>query len=231
MDWEPQLAPPVEIEPIEASRYRLPWGTVLVTSLLVLVFVAQQQIGPTTCAETVLRGTCDARHLTDENPLVGVLTFPLLHGNGSHLASNLVWILLLGTAFEQRRSSVTLLGLLLLSAYFSIFADIALGVAAGEPRIAIGMSGANRALGGFLLVQFIPSATTLTEKFGGRPKMSEPPTIDPLVLIAGFVGCALILTSALEVTGIIDVAPNVAIYAHVAGAVVGIACGLFARIL
>lgn len=228
-EWVPQLAPPIEEPAPPDPGPQVPWGTIAVCALLGAVFVVQRLGSPHTCTGEALWGMCAARQLMAVEPVVAVSTFPLLHGNLEHLVRNLVPFLLIGVAIEQDRSAMTLLGVFLLGAYLSVYADAALAVAHGSPSVAIGASGGSRAIGAYFVTQFVLTRPSVRRRVATA--MSRP--LEPIAiacnLVAPVLAGSLLLFSALEYAGILDVAANIAIFAHLVGAAFGTAVGVTLR--
>lgn len=231
MDWEPLLAPlPVDEPIIENLPYSPPWGTAIIAILMASIFVFQISNFSSSCIGSTTLGACTVDKLRQYHPVVGVLGFSIIHGNMAHFLSNFLPIVLLGVAFEQEHSGFSILTLFIFSAQFSIFSDISISVAAGSPEIAIGASGATRAVAGFLLVQYFTAHSDTYKISLPEPTTISDYLIDSCLLLAPIFAVILFATTIGEIIGIIEIAPNTAIFAHVSGTMVGIVTGLYARL-
>lgn len=232
MDLDIPLAPLPEPDVgVDGSSSLAPWGTVLILAIVSGFFLLQWASTPSTCFTASGTATCGAENIVETYPVASLPLLPFLHGNVQHFLSNIVMILLMGIAFERRRSPSVLLSLFFIAAYVSIYADISYAAVTGEGGLAIGASGATRAISGFVVVQYFSidrGAVTLESVADG---FLDGDSIELVSVVIALVAVYATAISIGQYLGFVRVAPDTAYVAHLAGSMIGVSTGFVARLL
>lgn len=221
MDLDFPLAPPPETSNDgSGAKSRIPWGAIVVIFAISTLFAVQWTSAASSCLSTAGTATCGADAIVTTYPGLSLTLLPFLHGSVQHFISNVAMILLLGIAFERRRSSSAFIGLFVLAAYVSIYADISFGVLAGTGGLAIGTSGATRAISGFLVVHYLSTVGSIGE---GVPVSHS---VDLFAVVVAVVALYATLISLGQYIGLLHVAPETAYVAHLVGTLIGLGSGI-----
>lgn len=137
----------------EITPSKIPWITVSLSALLVLVYAFQVQQIPQACNGAPFLAYCSALEIIERNPIAWFFT-PLFHGHHlKHLAPNILLLLTFGHSIESRYDWREYLPLLAATGFVSIWAQTLLNFYQGESQfVAIGISGAVFGLAAFYIV-------------------------------------------------------------------------------
>lgn len=173
---------------------------------------------------------CGAIEIVRTYPRLSLILLPFLHGNVPHFLSNATMILLLGIAFERRRSAIGFVGLFVLAAYVSVYADISFAAIAGAGGLVIGASGASRAISGFLVVQYLPSGEKPSTVSSIGDGFLGSRSFDVFAIVVALVALYATSSSIGQYFGLLHVAPETAYVAHIVGTIIGVGAGIFSRL-
>jgi len=157
-----------------------------------------------------------------EPPVLTLITYQFLHGGWLHIGGNLLYLWIFGNNVEDRLGKIGFLLFFLAGGVVAGLAQVAVDPSTSEPLI--GASGAIAAVLGAYFVLF-PGARVLSIVFlVFFFQLVEVPAV--LILGLWFV---LQVIDGLASFGISEAVGGVAIFAHIAGFLVGVLVGLVVR--
>jgi len=157
-----------------------------------------------------------------EPPVLTLITYQFLHGGWLHIGGNLLYLWIFGNNVEDRLGKIGFLLFFLAGGVVAGLAQVAVDTSTSEPLI--GASGAIAAVLGAYFVLF-PGARVLSIVFlVFFFQLVEVPAV--LILGLWFV---LQVIDGLASFGISEAVGGVAIFAHIAGFLVGVLVGLVVR--
>jgi len=211
------------------NRFRIgawPRVTALLSIVVVFVFLLQLALAPDGCWSTRYPAFCVELVLLREVTWLGVLLMPFLHGSWLHLGGNLLMLTIFGGGTEHLYGRRQLLWLFFAGGYLSTELQLLQKLAADQPPVTVGISGAVYGLGAFLGVMLLPaSRRALAESRkldSGGAAMIRP----PLLVMGLFTFAHALLSHA----GFVSIDPRAATLTHLTGVVFGAGTAVYLRI-
>lgn len=138
------------------SKKKIPWITLILIAINVLAYLYVEMYGSSHDGEYMIQmGAAYEPFIVQERQFYRLITHFFLHFGFSHLANNMISLLILGHSVELTLGKVRYLILYFLSGILAGVASIVYNMYVGQTSISCGASGAIYGLMGALLVLLI----------------------------------------------------------------------------